>query len=144
MWFFAKNVIFDQKKAPAASRQPEENGFGHFWPKKRRLRQAANRKKRSKNTKIGLKRVAVGAFWTSPIPKCTEKQDLQPRNGDIAPKPLKWRFKNDFRVNFFLKIFRKKSSIFGPMDTKQTWPHSFWLPGIAHRPASHSEPRRRN
>ena len=42
-----------------------------------------------KNTKIGLKRVAVGAFWTSPIPKCTEKQDLQPRNGDIAPKPLK-------------------------------------------------------
>ena len=42
-----------------------------------------------KNVKIGLKRVAVGAFGTSPGPKCTEKQDLQPRNGDIAPKPLK-------------------------------------------------------
>ena len=42
-----------------------------------------------KHQKIGLKRVAVGAFWTSPGPKCTEKQDLQPRNGDIAPKPLK-------------------------------------------------------
>ena len=46
-------------------------------------------KKIAKNTKIGLKRVPVGAFWTSPGPKCTEKQDLQPRNGDIAPKPLK-------------------------------------------------------
>ena len=39
--------------------------------------------------KFNLKRVAVGAFGMSPGPKCTEKQDLQPRNGDIAPKPLK-------------------------------------------------------
>ena len=43
----------------------------------------------SKKNQIGLKRLAVGAFWTSPIPKCTEKQDLQPRYRDIAPKPLK-------------------------------------------------------
>ena len=55
------------------------------WPKKGTRRV----KKIAKNTQIGLKRVAVGAFWTSPGPKCTEKQDLQPRNGDIAPKPLK-------------------------------------------------------
>ena len=102
-----------EKKAPAASRQLEEKSFGHFLPKKERLRQAASwrkmffsqrnailgkkkapaatrqRRKMVKNIKIGLKRVAVGAFGTSPGPKCTEKQDLQPRNGDIAPKPLK-------------------------------------------------------
>ena len=46
-------------------------------------------RKMAKNTKIGLKRLAVGAFWTSPIPICTEKQDLQPRYRDMAPKPLK-------------------------------------------------------
>ena len=56
-----------------------------FWAKKRRRRV----KKNAKNIKIGLKRVPVRAFWMSPGPKCTEKQDLQPRNGDIAPKPLK-------------------------------------------------------
>ena len=58
----------------------------------------------NKNVKIGLKRVAVGAFGTSPGPKCTEKQDLQPRHGDIAPKPLKWGFKSDFFDRFF-RIF---------------------------------------
>ena len=68
MRFFARNIIFHQKKAPAARRQP---------------------RKMVKNIKIGLKRVAVRAFWMSPGPKCTEKQDLQPRNRDIAPKPLK-------------------------------------------------------
>ena len=46
-------------------------------------------KKSVKNIKIGLKRLAVGAFWTSPIPKCTEKQDLHARYRDIAPKPIK-------------------------------------------------------
>ena len=125
MLFFIRNAIFDQKKAPAATGQQEENGFDQkkrrlrqrasrrekvltkidiFHEKKRRLRQRASRRKivfflknvilakisfLVKNVKIGIKRVAVGAFWTSPGPKCTEKQDLQPRNGDIAPKPLK-------------------------------------------------------
>ena len=51
-------------------------------------RQPPSKENREKH-KIGLKRVPVGAFWTSPGPKCTEKQDLQPRNGDIAPKPSK-------------------------------------------------------
>ena len=121
-----KNFIFDQKKAPAASRQPrkmvffpenvvlgqkkgacgkppaEEKKFwkkrpkhffdrffgpksyrhGRVWkngswrikclslPKKA---PAATRQPRKivKNTKIGLKWVAVGAFGTSPIPTCT-------------------------------------------------------------------------
>ena len=31
---FAQNAIFDQKKAPAATGQQEENGFGHFLLKK--------------------------------------------------------------------------------------------------------------
>ena len=54
------------------------------WPKKgtRRVEEIA------KNIKIGLKRVPVRAIGTSPGPKCTEKQDLQPRYRDIAPKPL--------------------------------------------------------
>ena len=78
-----------KKKAPAASRQLEENGFGHFLPNKKTPAASRQPNKIVKNVKIGLKRLAVGAFWTSPIPKCTEKQNLQPRNGDIAPKPLK-------------------------------------------------------
>ena len=77
------------------------------WPKKG-TRQP---KKIAKNIKIGVKRLAVGAFWTSPGPKCTEKQDLQPRNRDIAPKPLKWRFKKDFMV----KKFSKKNQKISPM-----------------------------
>ena len=64
---------------------PKKNLVGSLLPR----RQPVVIAKIKKNVKIGLKRVAVGAFWTSPIPKCTEKQDLQPRYRDIAPKPLK-------------------------------------------------------
>ena len=82
-------VIFHQKKAPAAIGQPEENGFSQGQPKEWPKKGTRRVKKIAKNIKIGLKRVPVGAFGTSPGPKCTEKQDLQPRNRDIAPKPLK-------------------------------------------------------
>ena len=64
---------------------PKKNLVGSLLPR----RQPVVLAKMEKNVKIGLKRVAVGAFWTSPIPKCTEKQDLQPRYRDIAPNPLK-------------------------------------------------------
>ena len=64
---------------------PKKNLVGSLLPR----RQPVVIAKIKKNVKIGLKWLPVGAFWTSPIPKCTEKQDLQPRNGDIAPKPLK-------------------------------------------------------
>ena len=61
-----------------------------YWKARNGQKKGTRRvKKIAKNIKIGLKRVAVGAFGTSPGPKCTEKQDLQPRNRDIAPKPLK-------------------------------------------------------
>ena len=74
-------------------------------------------KKIAKNIKIGLKRVAVGAFWTSPIPKCTEKQDLQPRYRDIAPKPLKWGLRAILRSIFFERAFER----FVGIGTRREW-----------------------
>ena len=88
-----------------------------FWllESKEWLKKCTRRlKKIAKNIKIGLKRVPVGAFGTSPGPKCTEKQDLQPHNGDIAPKPLKLSFNKYFRV----KIKKKKSQKIAYSDTK--------------------------
>ena len=82
-------VIFHQKKSACGNRPA-----GGKWFQPRSAEGMAKKgtrrvKKIAKNIKIGLKRVPVRAFWMSPGPKCTEKRDLPPRNGDIAPKPLK-------------------------------------------------------
>ena len=54
MTFLIKNTIFDNKEAPAASRQPREILFSYrndICGKKRRLRQAAGRGKWQKTAK---------------------------------------------------------------------------------------------
>ena len=42
-----------------------------------------------KNVEIGLKRVAIGAFGTSPIPKCTIFRDLHAHYRQMLPGPQK-------------------------------------------------------
>ena len=64
------------------------------------------RPKFQKTPKIFIKRSSVGHFGTSPTPKCTVFKALFENDRDIAPKPLKWRFKNDFADHFFFSFFR--------------------------------------
>jgi len=75
---------------------------------------ADRQRKMAKNTKVRTKRSSVGHFETSPIPKCTVFKTVHARYRDIAPKPIKWWFKNDFADHFFPIFFQN----FGPMDTK--------------------------
>ena len=122
--FSTETVIFGQKKAPAASRQPRKMVL---FLEKRYLGQKKSAcgkppakmptffaEKTAKNTKIVTKWSFMGRNGTSTLPKWSEKQDLQESDRVIAPKPLKWGFKSDLMAANFSKIF----AIFGPMDTK--------------------------
>ena len=68
-------------------------------------------KKRQKNTKIVTKWSSMGRNRTATLPKWSEKQDLQESDRVIAPKPLKWGFKNDFVDRFFSQFFQKIAEI---------------------------------
>ena len=61
----------EEKKTSAASLQPRKIVFfpreTFFWPK---TEPGLQPRQIVKNTNIGLKQVAVGAFGMSPIPKC--------------------------------------------------------------------------
>ena len=65
----------------------------------------------AKNTKLFIKRSSIGHFGTSPIPKCTVFKTLQRRDRDVAPKPIKWSFKNDFADRYF--CFFQKIGTYG-------------------------------
>ena len=67
-------------------------------------------RKIAKNIQIFTKWSSVGAFGTSPIPKCTVFKTLRCRYRDIAPKPLKLGFKSDF-VDHFSRIFSKNLAL---------------------------------
>ena len=68
MTFLTPKITFlTKKKAPAATRQLEENGFSHFSPKKRRLRQHASRRKMVSATKTSYPIISYSIFWQNLI-----------------------------------------------------------------------------
>ena len=81
--FCYRKVIFDKKSA-CGNRPTEEN---------------------CEKQQIGLKWVAVGAFGTSPMPKCTVFRTWYAHYHKILLGPQKWRLKSDFSVNFRSNIF---------------------------------------
>ena len=97
--FSSRNAILGKKKAPAASLQPEENGFGppnkgatgspqqrSHWCTPRREPLVLQM---VKNTKIFTKWSSIQHFEMSPIPKCTVFKTLHESDRVIAPNPLK-------------------------------------------------------